>query len=385
MAPTTEVHTMPGLTFFPLGNADCCLIRLADGRRVLFDYANTRDPNDKEDLRCDLPGELRDDLDEAERDSYAVVAFTHLDKDHYEGASEFFWLRHATKYQGKDRIKIDMMWVPAAVITEENLDEDEAKIIQAEARYRFKQKHGIRVFSRPERLRKWCDRNRISLEDRLALITDAGRVAEDFAKERDGVEFFVHCPFAKRLNASTVEDRNDDALVMQATFVVNQVETKVLLMADVTHDIIADIVDVTKRKDRETRLEWDVVKIPHHCSYRALGPEKGEDKTKPVEQVAWLYETQQQDNATIVSSSKPVPEKGSEEDEDHNPPHRQAADYYKGVVEEPEDQFKVTMQHPKASAPKPLVIHIDACKAIVEARAVGTAAVAITSRPPRAG
>lgn len=376
---------MPQLTFFPLGNADCCLIRLADGRRVLFDYANKRDPNDKEDLRCDLPGELREDLDEAERDSYAVVAFTHLDKDHYQGASQFFWLRHAAKYQGRDRIKIDVMWVPAAVITEEKLDEDEAKIIQAEARYRFKQKEGIRVFSRPERLREWCEKNGISFEDRLALITDAGQVAPEFAKERDGVEFFVHCPFATRLNQTTVEDRNDDALVMQATFVVNQVETKVLLMADVTHDIIADIVEVTKRKNRETRLEWDVVKIPHHCSYLALGAEKGEDKTKRVKQVAWLYETQQQDNATIVSSSKPVPVKGSEEDEEDNPPHRQAANYYKGVVEEPEDQFKVTMEHPRPSAPKPLIIHIDASKATLEARAVATAAVAVSSRPPRAG
>ena len=376
---------MPRLTFFPLGSADCCLIRLADGRRVLFDYANTRDPKDKDDLRCDLPKELRDDLDEAERDSYAVVAFTHLDKDHYRGASEFFWLRHAAKYQGNGRIKMDLMWVPAAVITEENPDEDEAKVIQAEARYRFKQKEGIRVFSRPERLRKWCEKNKISFEDRLPLITDAGQVAPEFTKERDGVEFFVHCPFAKRLNATTVEDRNDDALVMQATFAVDQVETKVLLMADVTYDIIADIVDVTNRKNRETRLEWDVVKIPHHCSYTALGPEKGEDKTKPVKQVAWLYQTQQQDNATIVSSSKPMPVKGSQEDEDDNPPHRQAGNYYKGVVEEPDDQFKVTMQHPKASAPKPLVIDTDTTKATVQARALATAAVAVSTRPPRAG
>ena len=31
---------MPKLTFYPLGNADTCLIDLADGRKVLFDYAD---------------------------------------------------------------------------------------------------------------------------------------------------------------------------------------------------------------------------------------------------------------------------------------------------------------------------------------------------------
>ena len=78
---------MPQVVFYPLGNADCCLIRLASGGRVLFDYANTRDPEDKTDLRCDLPTELRDDLDEADRSAYEVVAFTHLDEDHFKGAA----------------------------------------------------------------------------------------------------------------------------------------------------------------------------------------------------------------------------------------------------------------------------------------------------------
>ena len=376
---------MHQLRFHPIGNADCCLIRLRNGKRVLFDYANTRDPNDRNDLRCDLPKELRDDLVSADRDYYDTVAFTHLDEDHYKGATEFFWLEHAKKYQGIERIKMNVMWVPAAMITEEKLDKEEARILQAEARHRFKQKKGVRVFSRPERLREWCDKNNISLEDRLHLITDAGKLAPDFTREEDGVEFFVHCPFAKRLNDTTVEDRNDDALVMQASFLVQDVETKVLLLADITHDAVDDIVDVTKAKGRASRLEWDVLKVAHHCSYRSIGPEKGEDQTKPTKQAQWLYETQQQERATIVSSSKPMPVKGSKEDKDVCPPHRQAGNYYTSIVEEPDAQFKVTMEHPKASAPKRLIIDIDASKATVRMRATATAVVAVSSQPPRAG
>ena len=156
-------------------------------------------------------------------------------------------------------------------------------------------------------------------------------------------------------------------------------------MSDVTHEIIADIVDITKGRNREGRLEWDVAKLSHHCSYLSIGPDKGEDKTKPVPQVKWLYEKQQQDGATIVSPSEPIPAKGTKEDEDCYPPHRQAANYYKGAVEEPDDQFKVTMEHPRKSSPKPIVIDIDESKATVQARALLAAAPALAVRAPRAG
>ena len=377
---------MHKLTFFPLGNADCCRIDLDCGKKILFDYANTRDPEDEDDLRCDLEQQLRDDLEDAERDFYEVVAFTHLDEDHYKGATDFFWLRHAKKYQSEDRIKVNVLWVPAAAITETGLDKAEAKVIQAEARYRFKEGDGIRVFSRPDKLRDWCEKNDVDFEARKHLISDAGTLAPEFTTSSDGVEFFVHSPFAKRLDDGEVEDRNEGSIVMHATFLAEEVETKVWLMADAPHEIIADIVDITKGKDRTERLSWDVVKLAHHCSYLSLGPEKGTDKTVPVAQVKELFEDYGEDGGIIVSSSKPVPAKGSKDDKNSDPPHRQAANYYKeDAVEDADDQFKVTMEHPKKTAPKPLVIEIDGSKATVQKRAAIVGASAVAVRAPRAG
>jgi len=373
------------VTFFPLGNADCCRIDLECGKKILFDYADTRDPEAEDDLRCDLPKELRNDLEDAGRDYYDVVAFSHLDKDHIKGSTDFFFLEHAKKYQDGARIKMQTMWVPAAMITEDRPDDEEACILQTEARYRFKAGKRIRVFSRPERLRKWCEKNGIKLEDRLNIITDAGQLVPEFVKDRDGVEFFVHSPFAKRLNASTLEDRNEDALLMHVTFMVDKVETRFLLTSDATHEVLTDIVNITRARKRDDRLKWDIAKIPHHCSYLSIGPEKGEDKTKPVKEVAWLYEEQGEKNGIIVSSSKPMPKKGGKEDEDQNPPHRQAGNYYRSVLDDPDDQFKVTMEYPKASKPEPLVIVIDASKATVKKQSA-RAPIVITSKPaPRAG
>ena len=83
---------MHKLNFFPLGNADCCRIDLDGGQKILFDCAATQDPDDDDDKRCDLHRELRGDLDDADCDYFDVVAFTHLDRDHFARSTEFFYL-----------------------------------------------------------------------------------------------------------------------------------------------------------------------------------------------------------------------------------------------------------------------------------------------------
>lgn len=377
---------MPKVTFYPLGNADCTLIDLVGGEKILFDYANRRNPDDEQDKRVDLPSELRKDL--GSRDYYDVVAFTHLDQDHYDGMTEFFYLEHDKAYQGKvdgkARVKMDTMWVPAAVITEK-MEEEESKVVQKEAQYRLKQKKGIRVFSLPERLEEWLKKNGMKLDDVRHLITDAGQCAPEFNLEEHGVEFFVHSPFATRQNKFEVEVRNDDAIVMQATFRVQDVETKLLLFADVCYDVINDIVKQTVIHKKQERLEWHIFKLAHHCSYTAIGPDKGEDKTKPSDNVDWLFRTQGQGEGKIVSTSKPIPKKGTTEDKDVQPPHRQAANYYRDIESEKSGEFLVTMEHPKVSDPKPLVIEIDQFGATVKKTQVYGAAAAASVRAPRAG
>lgn len=160
------MHTV---TFYPLGNADTSKIDLPNGRTLLFDYANTRDPDDPTDRRIDLAKQLRAELSKAGRKSFDVVAFTHLDDDHVTGAPDFFHLEHASKYQGDDRIEIDDLWVPAAAIIETGLTGDK-RVIQREARYRLEQGKGVRVFSRPALLEKWLRSKGLTVADRKDLI-----------------------------------------------------------------------------------------------------------------------------------------------------------------------------------------------------------------------
>lgn len=342
---------MHKLTFFPLGNADCCLIDLDNKKKILFDYANCKDPENEDDLRIDLVAALKADLDKDKRDYYDVVAFTHADDDHIHGFSDFFYLEHAKKYQDEKRIKINELWVPAALIIEEGL-EDEAAVLRSEARHRFKAGKNIRVFSRPERLKEWADKEGINIEDRKSIITDAGQLVPGFDKASQGVEFFVHSPFAIHQEDKLI-DHNDSALIMQAVFSYSGVETKLFLSSDATYDILTDIVNITRYHKRDDRLSWDVMKIPHHCSYTALSDDKGKDKTEPVKEVKWLFE-QGREKGLMVSTSDIIPDEDTEQ-----PPHRRAANYYKERATAIKGEFIVTMEFPKKSNPQPLVIKVD--------------------------
>jgi hypothetical protein len=381
-----EIRNMTAkLTFHPLGNADCIRIDLADGKKLLIDYADMRNHNDAWDRRVDLPVELRKDLRASERDYYDVVCFTHLDNDHCCGSGDFFWLDHALKYQGEGRIMIRDLWVPAAAILEDGC-EDGARIVRQEARHRLKQGSGIRVFSRPTKLKDWLEANGLSLESRAHLITDAGQFVPGFTTAGpERAQFFIHSPFGWRQNENEVVDRNQDSVVFQATFLEGGRETHALFMSDIDHDSIEQIVTTTKRHKREERLLWDIFKIPHHCSYTAVGPDKGEDETKPTDEVKWLCESRGSERSTIMSTSWSIPAKGSDQDKDVQPPHRQAAAYYKRVAANKDGQFKVTMDLPSASKPKPTTIEITerGARLLTVSAAVGAASV--VSTPARAG
>ena len=375
---TAKVH------FFPLGNADTLRVDLADGRKLLVDYADTRNPDDSNERRCDLPAELRRDLRRARRDFYDAVCITHLDTDHCKGFGEFFWLQHAKMYQDDSRVRINELWVPAAAVLERNLEGD-ARLVRSEARHRLKAGKGILIFSRPDRLKVWMEKNDIDYESRKHLIVDAGTLVPGYTKEGAArTEFFVHCPFGWRLDDKTVIDRNEASIVMQVTLRENGRDSYLLLGSDIDHETISEIVQVTKKHDNEDRLRWDLMKVFHHCSYLAVGPERGVDETKAVPDVKWLFETQGRAGGRIVSPSWRIPVKGSKEDKDTQPPHRQAANHHHRVAEELNGQFVVTMEEPSPERPRPFGYEFTAwgVALIVAAPMVSTVAAAST---PRAG
>lgn len=365
---------MQRLTFYPLGNADCCLIE-TEKMKILFDYANVKNIDDETDLRIDLENAIRNKWIDGKRKDFDIVVFTHADDDHYKKFSELFYLEHAEKYQSDERIKIKELWVPAATICDDSL-KDEGKILRTEARHRLRNRKGIRVFSSPDILRKWFENEGLDIEQYRDCLVNAGKLVPGYNLDSEGVEFFAHSPFALRQDDGTLVDRNECSIVVQASFKNGDLLTKVIMSADTTCDAWKEIVNITKYHKNEHRLKYDIFKLPHHCSYLSLNNEKGKDITTPLEEVDWMFK-QAEKRAIIVSTSCPIP--GEDTDQ---PPHRQAAKYYMNLMKDYEGEFKVTMEHPKVTKPEPLEITIDETGATALKTVISVGA-SMSSQPAR--
>lgn len=382
-----QVHK---IVFYPVGNGDTCQVILAGGRRILFDFCHLRAAEDDADPRIDLKKQLKEELDAANRDDLDVVAFTHADTDHISGSTEFFELRHAAKYQGEGRIKINELWVPAALLIDEvKRDQlsDEFAILRREARHRVLEGKGIKVFSKPKRLMdEWL---RQALKDRGEpatardyLFVDAGTLVDGFSLAADGAEFFCHSPFIKHCDEGD-DLRNEAALIFNVRLRADGADYDFLQIGDSTWEVLEEIVSITKSHKNEDRLKWNLLNIPHHCSYLALSDEKGDKETEPKPLVKELLLHGKKD-AYLVSSSDPIPDSKDMYEADQ-PPHIQAKNAYETYRKKVQGRrVVVTMEEPNASKPEPLTFEVTV-GGVAWIKAISGAPAVLASKPPRAG
>lgn len=382
-----QVHK---IVFYPVGNGDTCQVILAGGRRILFDFCHLRAAEDDADPRIDLKKQLKEELDAANRDDLDVVAFTHADTDHISGSTEFFDLRHAAKYQGEGRIKINELWVPAALLIDEvKRDQlsNEFAILRREARHRVLEGKGIKVFSKPKRLMdEWL---RQALKDRGEpetardyLFVDAGTLVDGFSLAADGAEFFCHSPFIKHCDEGD-DLRNEAALIFNVRLRADGTDYDFLQIGDSTWEVLEDIVSITKSHKNEDRLKWNLLNIPHHCSYLALSDQKGDKETEPKPLVKELLLHGKKD-AYLVSSSDPIPDSKDMYEADQ-PPHIQAKNAYETYRKKVQGRrVVVTMEEPNASKPEPLTFEVTV-GGVAWIKAISGAPAVLASKPPRAG
>lgn len=333
------------IKFYPLGNAETCLLELNDGAKILFDYAHMY-TDEADDLRYDIKKEL------SSIKEFEVVMFSHAHEDHVKGSSEFFYLEHAKKYQSDERAHIKELWVSAAFLLDTDLEnQSDAKIIRNEARYRLKNAEGIKIFADPNNLKDWLEEQKIDYDDIKHLIIHAGDNISISGYE-DEIKFFIHAPFSD--DSEEVQDKNDPSIVMQVSLYFENVETNILITGDTPYSVLDKIVEISKEHGNEDRLVWNIYDIPHHCSHTGLN-EKGERDTSiitPTENVQWLLEQAKEDAYMVASCEKIT--------EDTSPPHIIAKRAYEKYTAS-DVTFLATMEYKRSedSRPSPIVFSID--------------------------
>ena len=378
---------MHKIKFYPVGNGDTSQIILENGKRLLFDYRHVKSSEDDNGPEINLAQALRNELEEADRDYFDVVALTHGDKDHIENSTEFFWFEYKKAFQSDDRIKINELWVPAALIIE-NFSNDELsqEIVdwRQEARHRLREGANIKVFSRPDKLKDWLEGEGLTVESRQHLIVDAGATVDTFDLDADGVEFFCHSPFVKHVDEGD-DLRNGAALIFNVRFKTDAQIYDYFCVGDSDCSVLEDIVTISEAKGNADRLEWDLYSIPHHCSHHALNSDKGEKITVPVEGVNNLL-LKGRPGSYMLCSSNEI-EITPEAYEQKMPPHIQAKNTYVAKLAEVDGcRFIATMEESPSAKPTPIVFKIESHGLYLQAAAAtsGIAYVA-TQRTPRAG
>lgn len=324
------------LTFFPIGNAETCLLELGSGKKILFDYAAMYSGSASDD-RYDIKKAL------SHIREYEIVMFSHAHDDHTKGASEYFYLDHAKKYQSNDRAVIKELWVSAAFLLDTDLENhSDAKIIRAEARFRLRNGYGIKVFAEPDTLSEWLKSQEIPAERVSNLIVHAGSKMELPDKLAKEMQVFVHAPFSD--DSEEVQDKNDPSIVLQVRLFNEGCDTNVLITGDTPYKVLDKIVERSQYYGNESYLKWDIYDIPHHCSYTGLGEKSSDTIMTPSTNVQWLL-SQSAPGASMVASCTKITAETS-------PPHLNAKRAYEYYTDK-DVTFIATMEHVPASGKKP--------------------------------
>ena len=338
------------ITFFPEGNAECVLLELNNGKRMLMDYANMHSSDSR---YTDLTESLKN------VDTFDVVMFTHPHDDHVKGAADFFYFDHAIKYRTGERAKIKELWISAAFFLDVNPCED-ARVIRQEARYRLKEcgGKGVKIFAAPGSLTSWLEKNELSTNENDHPIIHAGTLLDSSQHDLgDEISIFVHAPFSE--DAEDADNRNDPSIVIQIALENAGQTTNLFITGDTPHDVLDKIVKRSEFSGNADYLKWDLYDIPHHCSYTGLSDEKGEDITEPSEDIKRLLQEYGQENAFLVASCRAFSDVG---DGDTQPPHAQAKKAYRKYCKNADGSSKtmlITSEYGGKTNPRPLRFKID--------------------------
>ena len=243
---------------------------------------------------------------------------------------------------------------------------------------------GIKVFSKPKRLMDNWLRQALKARGepesaRDHLFVDAGEIVDGFSLATDGIEFFCHSPFIKHCDEGD-DLRNEAALIFNVRLSADGANYNFLQIGDSTWEVLEDIVSITKSHKNEDRLDWNLLNIPHHCSYLALSDEKGEKETVPKPLVKELLLHGKKD-AYLVSSSVPIPDS----EDTKQPPHFQAKKAYETYRKEIQGRrIVVTMEEPTTKKPEPITFEVSKGGVSLPKAITGIPAI-LGSTPPRAG
>lgn len=384
------------LTFFPVGNGDMTLVRLADAptTSILIDVhiraAADDSDNDTRDVAADLRARLsRDDKGRPYVDAFLL---SHPDKDHCTGLETHFHLGPLADYPDDDkhdaqkRIVIREIWSSPIVFRRacktHTLCSD-AKAFNTEAKRRVQRFRDGGVGDGDRILILGEDENG-KTDDLTAILVRTGDSFQTINGSRNA--YFS----AQLLAPRPYQSEEDEAVLSKnhSSTILNMTIASSLAYLDSCRFLTAGDAEVaiwerlwTRYKATPDVLGYDVLQAPHHCSWHTLSYDswsafKEKAKVSPDARSALA---QARTGALIIASCKPIT------DDDADPPCVRAKREYKDILADAGGLFFCTGETPNAWAPEPLEIEITAAGPKKKAARASAVAAVAAAAAPRAG
>ena len=373
------------IKYYPVGNADCTLIKLDNGKTIIVDcqiLADLTDGNGKQvayDVKADLLKELKKDANG--RPYVDLFISTHPHDDHCKGFAGNFYHGDVGDYDNdsnKDQIIIEELWITPRGM-KNNLT-DTAVEIRKEAKRRrdiydddpdFKGSSGnyLRIIG--------YDKDK-DFDSRYCYVPGT-TVTKAHGSSLSYLDIFIHAPFKEDVETSKkYDDKNATSIVVQFGFKIDGYEgykSRILMGGDAEHEIWQHILENNTDDDK---LKWNIFLAPHHCSWSFFN--EPDNKKEIMPSAESILDKQIGNYAHIVASSNEIKNDGK------NPPCYEAKQEYIKKLKSGSSHFLNTATHSKiGSIPQPIVFKINESGKTLRENATVAGTSSIANPAPRAG
>lgn len=373
------------IKYYPVGNADCTLIKLDNGKTIIVDcqiLADLTDGHGKQmmfDVKADLLKELHKDA--TGRPYVDLFISTHPHDDHCKGFAENFYHGDVADYdkdKNKNEIIIEELWItprglnnnlsaPAEDIRKEakrrrKLYDDDANFCGSKGNY-------LRIIGYDKD--KEFDRRYCYVPGKLVTTVHGASLS--------WLEIFIHAPFKEDVETSKKYDnKNATSVIVQFGFKIDGYtgyKSRVLMGGDAEHEIWQHILD---NNTDEEKLKWNIFLAPHHCSWSFFNDSDNKKEIKPSAED--ILNKQIGNSANIIASSNEI------KNDNNNPPCFEAKQQYIKKLKYGSSRFLNTATHSKVgNIPQPIVFKIDEYGKTLKENATVAGATSISNPAPRAG
>ena len=373
------------IKYYPVGTADCTLIKLDNGKTIIVDcqiLADLKDGNGKQvmfDVKADLLKELKKDA--VGRPFVDLFISTHPHDDHTKGFEGNFYHGDIADYdrdKNKDQIIIEELWITPRGM--KNSLADTAEEVRREAKRRRDLYDSNPDFygSRGNYLRIIGYDKDKNFDSRYCYVPGK-TITSVHGSSLSWLDIFIHAPFKEDVETSKkYDDKNATSIVVQFGFKIEGIEgykSRVLMGGDAEHEIWQHILD---NNTDDEKLKWNIFLSPHHCSWSFFNESNNKKEIKPSAES--ILSKQIGSSAHIIASSNEIKNDGN------NPPCYEAKQEYVKKLKAGTSHFLNTATHSKVgNIPQPIVFKINENGKTLKENTTVAGSTSIANPAPRAG